>query len=83
MSEPTIRLPLHQGYPNNYDIYDASSRRIDMDKEAAALVSLVNSQAERIRGLEEAIRLALDVYHPRDAKEVLRAALDKAGKEDK
>lgn len=65
MSEPTIRLPLRavkQGPQGPTYIIDVDGRTIDL----TALVSLVNSQAERIRGLEEALRYTLNelVMHP-------------------
>ena len=90
MSEPTIRLPLRmtQYGPVDDDGEVPPSRDI---------VSLVNSQAERIRGLEEALiesaamleawlAVSPDVrvsaeHVVTDCLNEIRAELDKAGKE--
>ena len=98
MSEPTIRLPLHRGIGNECRyVFEADGEELCAVRgpnSAAALVSLVNSQAERIRGLEEALR-GLAKYglgehlcwcsptalpHSPGCRGA-RAALDKAGKE--
>lgn len=82
MSEPTIRLPLrvHHNVREDYNhagILDASGEQTAVGD----VVSLVNSQAERIRGLEEAMRLAVVTLDGDACDNILRAALDKAGKE--
>jgi len=79
-SEPTIRLPLHT-HRDYWWFEDVESG------QGFCLACRVNSQAERIRGLEEALqKIAQDtVGEWRSSADVLRAvaraALDKAGKE--
>ena len=96
MSEPTIRLPLtaageHIFPAANGEGKCTSAIAITWDPAmAAALVSLVNSQAERIRGLREILErgcVLLEQWHEMGEDEDItwireaRAALDKAGKE--
>lgn len=54
MSEPTIRLPLRE-HPDGFAV-DMTSSNVPLPR----LISLVNSQAERIRGLEEALACVAD-----------------------